>query len=145
MRKIKEIIIHCSATKCGRDFRANDIAQWHKERDFPMSGGTYCGYHYVIDLDGRIEIGKPLQYTGCHCKGHNAQSIGICYIGGLDADGKPADTRTPQQKKSMWSLVTFLHHVFPEAKIYGHRDFAPRDCPCFEVSKEYQPVWCGEK
>lgn len=145
MRKIKEIIIHCSATKCGWDFRANDIAQWHKGRGFPMSGGTFCGYHYVIDLDGRIEIGKPLQYTGCHCKGHNAQSIGICYIGGLDADGKPADTRTPQQKKSMWSLVTFLHYVFPEAKIYGHRDFTPRDCPCFEVSKEYPTEWCGEK
>lgn len=137
MRKIKEIIIHCSATKCGRDFRANDIELWHMERDFPMSGGTYCGYHYVIDLDGHIEIGKPLQYTGCHCKGHNAQSIGICYIGGLDADGKPADTRTLEQKKSMWSLVTLLHNVFPEAKICGHRDFAPRDCPCFDVSKEY--------
>ena len=144
MRKINKIIIHCSATKEGRDFRLKDVANWHKERRFPMSGGTYCGYHYVIDLSGRIEIGKPLQYTGCHCKNHNADSIGICYIGGLDADGRPADTRTPWQKDSMWSLVKFLQLVFPDATVYGHRQFSNKDCPCFDVRSVFPPEMCGD-
>ena len=146
MREIKEIIIHCSATKSSLDYKLKDIERWHKERQFPMSGGTYCGYHYVIDLDGRIEIGKPLDYTGCHCKGHNANSIGICYIGGLNSvTGKPHDTRTCHQVASMWYLVGFLRLVYPGAKVYGHRDFANRDCPCFEVGNEFPPIWCGEK
>ena len=144
MKKITKIIIHCSATKGGKDYRLKDIECWHKERNFPMSGGCYCGYHYVIDLDGRIEIGKPLQYTGCHCKNHNADSIGICYIGGLDADGRPADTRTPWQKDSMWSLVKFLQLVFPDAKVYGHRQFSNKDCPCFDVRSEFPPEMCGD-
>ena len=67
-----------------------DIANWHKERKFSVTGGTYCGYHYVIDLDGTIEIGKPIDLVGCHCKASNADSIGICYIGGLDERANPA-------------------------------------------------------
>lgn len=144
MRKIDKIIIHCSATKEGKDFRLNDIAAWHKDRHFPLSGGTYCGYHYVIDLDGRIEIGKDLKYTGCHCEGHNAHSIGICYIGGLDSNGNPADTRTRDQRFSLMWLVMFLKAVFPEAKICGHRDLANRDCPCFEVRDLFTTDWCLE-
>jgi len=98
-----------------------------------MTGGSYCGYHYVIDLDGSIEIGKDVKAAGCHCKGHNADSIGICYIGGLDLWGKPKNTMTPQQAEAMRKLVGFLQTVFPEAGVYGHNDFANKDCPCFNV------------
>jgi hypothetical protein len=86
-----------------------DIANWHKERKFSATGGTYCGYHYVIDLDGTIEIGKPIDLVGCHCKASNADSIGICYIGGKSADGKEhEDTRTPEQKEALLSLLRQL-------------------------------------
>lgn len=77
MRKITELILHCSATPEGKDFSTTDIDRWHKARGFKM-----IGYHYVIRLDGTIEQGRPLEMTGAHCKGHNAHSIGICYIGG---------------------------------------------------------------
>ena len=144
MRKIDKIIIHCSATKAGKDFRRADIERWHKERRFPMYGGTYCGYHYVIDLDGRIEIGKEIKYTGQHCKGQNVGSIGICYIGGLDADtGKPKNTMTAGQVNSLFVLVEFLHTCFPQAKVHGHCHFSARDCPCFDVRDYFPPEWCG--
>lgn len=109
-----------------------------------MYGGTYCGYHYVIDLDGRIEIGKDIKYTGQHCKGHNATSIGICYIGGLNAEtGEAKNTMTAAQTNSLFALVEFLRACFPAAKVYGHRQFANRDCPCFDVKDVFPCEWCG--
>ena len=91
MRYISEIIIHCSATKEGLDFNVNDLRRWHKAQ-----GWKDVGYHFVITLDGTIEQGRALEEIGSHTKGHNAHSIGICYIGGLDKNGKPKDTRTIQ-------------------------------------------------
>lgn len=87
--KVQEIIIHCSATKEGVDFKAKDIERWHKQRGFKK-----IGYHYVIDLDGTIEQGRKETENGAHTVGHNSIALGICYIGGLDKNGKPKDTRT---------------------------------------------------
>lgn len=151
MRRITEIIIHCSATKAGQWFEAKDIDSWHRQRGFNM-----IGYHYVILLDGTIQEGRPLQQVGAHCVGHNAHSIGICYIGGLDAKGQPSDTRTQAQKdalaKLIWRLSLRLVNSgqgFPE--VYGHRDLSPdkngdgvispdewlKECPCFNAREEY--------
>ena len=91
MRFISEIIIHCSATKETLDFNVNDLRRWHKAQ-----GWKDVGYHFVITLDGTIEQGRALEEIGSHTKGHNAHSIGIVYIGGLDKNGKPKDTRTIQ-------------------------------------------------
>ena len=132
MRKITEIIIHCAATKDGAKFTAEDIDRWHKQRGFDR-----IGYHYVIDLDGTIEPGRDLDCIGAHCKGHNVNSIGICYIGGVDANLKPKDTRTPEQKSSLLLLLKFLRAKFPDAKIYGHRDFSDKACPSFDAKTEY--------
>ena len=72
MRKIKEIIIHCSATKEGRNFTVADIDRWHRER------GLRCiGYHFVIYRDGSIHVGRAIEAVGAHCKGHNSISIGV--------------------------------------------------------------------
>ena len=76
MRQINYIIIHCSATKAGRDFHAKDIDKWHRERGFDE-----IGYNAVVDLDGTVEPGRSESKPGAHCKGHNSDSIGICYIG----------------------------------------------------------------
>ena len=145
MRQITKIVIHCSATKAGQNWKKDDIAQWHKLRRFPATGGTCCGYHYVIDLDGHIEIGKPVDLQGSHCKGYNAGSIGICYVGGLDEEGNSSDTRTYEQCDSLLKLVSFLRLCFPGALVYGHRDLARRDCPCFEVRHFFPTEWCGPK
>lgn len=147
MREITHIVLHCSATKAGRNYTVADLDRWHKERGFRK-----IGYHYVIYLDGTIHPGRGLGEVGAHVAGNNARSIGICYIGGLDAAGKPADTRTPEQKASMLFLLQSLREKFPKAEICGHRDFSPdmngngiiepwewmKACPCFDAKVEYK-------
>lgn len=134
MRQINEIIVHCAATREGRDFTVEDITRWHKARGFAT-----IGYHYVIYRDGSIHEGRPLEQIGAHCVGHNKHSIGICYIGGCASDGKtPKDTRTPEQKEALLSLLRRLKARFPNATIHGHRDFAAKACPSFDAFREYR-------
>lgn len=132
MRKITEIIIHCSATTEGMDFTVEDIDRWHRQRGFDS-----IGYHFIIRLDGSINPGRSMYQIGAHCKGHNAHSIGICYVGGLSTDGKPKDTRTAAQKASLRALVEQLKEEFPLATVHGHNEFAAKACPCFDVQKEF--------
>ena len=127
------IILHCSATREGQDIKAKTIKQWHKERGFDD-----IGYHYVIDLDGTIEKGRDEALVGAHCKGHNATSIGICYVGGCDKNMKPKDTRTPEQRRSMISLVRKLVNKYkiPVTQIWAHHDFDKhKACPSFDISE----------
>lgn len=159
MNKIDAIVIHCSATRAGQDVRAADIDKWHKERGFAM-----IGYNYVVDLDGTVEVGRPLNKDGAHCNtaglsgvSYNKHSIGICYIGGLDANGNPADTRTPEQKMALSKLVYQLMNEHPGiVEVIGHRDASPdkngdgkitpnewiKQCPCFDVKSEFPFAVC---
>lgn len=132
MREINKIILHCSATKEGELFTVEDIDRWHKARGFKC-----IGYHYVIYQNGRIKNGRPVNEIGAHCKGYNKNSIGICYIGGLDKNGKPKDTRTPEQKESLRLLLEILKRDFPDATIHAHYEFANKRCPCFDPVEEY--------
>jgi len=136
MRSINEIIVHCAATREGRDFTVEDITRWHKARGFAT-----IGYHYVIYRDGSIHEGRPLEQIGAHCVGHNKHSIGICYIGGCASDGKtPKDTRTPEQKEALLALLRLLKARFPNATIHGHREFAAKACPSFDAFREYKQL-----
>ena len=136
MRKIDLIIIHCSVTREGKDFRAADIDRWHRQQGFKS-----IGYHFVVYRDGSVHAGRPIDQQGAHCKGRNATSIGVCYIGGLSADGnKPEDTRTENQKKALMALLTLLKLRFPNAEIRGHRDYAAKDCPSFDATAEYKDL-----
>lgn len=136
MRTIKEIIVHCSATPEGRPHTVQDIRAWHKQRGFKD-----IGYHYVVYLDGSIHAGRDENVVGAHCKWHNQHSIGVCYIGGVAKDMKsPKDTRTEAQKKSLLQLLRLLKKKYPQAKIYGHRDFAAKACPSFDARKEYADI-----
>lgn len=132
MRPINKIILHCSATKEGKNFTVKDIDEWHRQRGFKC-----IGYHYVIYLDGTVHKGRDESEVGAHCSGHNSFSIGICYIGGLDMNGKPKDTRTDKQKAAIKSLVAELKLKYPDATIHGHNEFANKACPCFDVKKEF--------
>lgn len=132
MRQINRIIIHCSATPEGRDVSADEIRQWHLKRGF-----RDIGYHWVIRLDGTVEAGRPEKERGAHARGHNHDSIGICYIGGLATDVKtPKDTRTPEQRAALRSLIgdTIFRHG--DLTLHGHREFARKACPSFDVSQE---------
>lgn len=138
MKKITEIILHCSATPEGKDFRAADIDRWHKQK-----GWKCIGYNYVIDLDGKVEGGRSLEIDGAHTIGHNDKSIGICYIGGVDNNNNPKDTRTIQQKESMFALVKQLFSKFNLTikDIHCHNEFANKACPSFKIEqfrKEYE-------
>ena len=156
--EIDAIVVHCSATREGQDVRAADIDKWHKERGFAM-----IGYNYVIDLDGRVEVGRPLTRAGAHCntkgvsrRSYNVHSIGICYIGGLDKNGNPKDTRTPQQKLALSNLIYNLIEKYPIVEVIGHRDASPdlngdgkitknewiKACPCFDVRSEFPIAIC---
>lgn len=133
-RAIIRIVVHCSATKEGQSFSKADIDRWHN-----ANGWNGCGYHYVIGLDGKIELGRYIEDKGAHAGAYNTGSIGICYIGGLDKDGKAKDTRTPEQKESLLWLLTEMHRLYPGAQLMGHRDLpgVKKACPCFDVRCEY--------
>jgi len=133
MRKINKIILHCSATKEGQYFDVKDIDRWHKQ-----NGWVGVGYHYVILLDGTIQVGRFESKVGAHVKGLNANSIGICYIGGIDANGNPKDTRTPEQKKALINIVKELETRYPEASLHGHNEFVAKACPSFNVQSEIE-------
>ena len=163
MRKIDSIVIHCTATRPHVNWGALDIDRMHRmERGYKM-----IGYHYVICRDGRIEEGRPLTMEGAHCKekglsglSYNKHSIGIVYVGGLDANGNPADTRTLEQKKSLAELVYRLMEQYPDiTEVIGHRDASPdlngdgaitadewtKHCPCFDVRAEFPIAICTAK
>lgn len=135
MRSINEIIVHCSATREGQHITVERIRKWHLQRKF-----ADIGYHFVIYLDGTVHKGRPIEQQGAHCIGHNAHSVGICYVGGLDANGKPKDTRNAAQKAAMLALIRELRQRFPGAAVHGHREFAAKACPCFDAKKEYADI-----
>lgn len=135
MRQINKIVVHCSATPEGKDFTVDTIRDWH----INGRGWKDIGYHYVIYRDGSIHKGRPEEQIGAHVTGHNSDSIGICYIGGVASDGKtPKDTRTEAQKASLIKLLKELKAKYPRAEIFGHRDFTNlKACPSFDARKEY--------
>ena len=127
MRKISLIVIHCSAVQPDQTSSAAQIDTWHRDRGWKFG----IGYHYVIRRNGEIEPGRPEWMVGAHCVNHNSHSIGVCYEGGLDIRGQPADTRTAEQKASLRRLLEALRQRYPHALIVGHHDLNPlKDCPC---------------
>ena len=136
MRLVKEIIIHCSATREGQQISVDTIRDWHLAK-----GWNNIGYHFYIDLDGTINKGRDIDKIGAHCKGHNRNSIGICYCGGVETDGKtPKDTRTQEQKDSLLNVLKTLKAMYPEAVIYSHNEFANKACPSFDATGEYEDI-----
>lgn len=134
MRKIDKIIVHCTATIAGREYTVDDIRSWHVQGN----GWSDIGYHWVIGLNGEIWAGRPEHKVGAHCSGYNANSIGVCYVGGLSKNNGASDTRTQKQKQSLRLLLSDLKERYPNAKIHGHRDFSKKACPCFDAKKEYE-------
>ncbi len=141
-KAIKRVFIHCTATREGQDIDAATIRKWHLGQ-----GWTDIGYHFVIRLDGSVERGRAENIPGSHVAGFNTGSIGVVYVGGLDAQGKAKDTRSPAQLQAMARLVGDLVKAYPGADVLGHRDASPdkdgdgvvekhewlKECPCFEV------------
>lgn len=154
-RNISRIFLHCTATREGQDIDAATIKRWHVT---PVAQGgrgwADIGYHFVIRLDGTVEAGRDETIPGAHVAGFNAGSIGVVYVGGLDAQGKSKDTRTGAQKAAMARLCKELVSAYPGARVLGHRDASPdrngdgkvtanewlKDCPCFDVASWWESV-----
>lgn len=132
MRQVKEIIIHCTATL--PDAVPREIKNYHVNE----CKYSDIGYHFIISKDGMIWRGRSIYSTGAHCIGHNKESIGIAYIGGLKSDGKTANTMTREQRISMLRLVDALKVIFNlnETHVRMHNEFANKECPCF-TKREY--------
>lgn len=133
MRELKRIIIHCTATPEGKHFDVATIRRWHvKDR-----GWKDIGYHYVIYLDGSVHEGRPVEQTGAHTSGHNADSIGIVYVGGCDSKMKAKDTLNEAQKTAMVNLIKALREQHGELSLHGHNEYAAKACPSFKVKDKF--------
>lgn len=156
MREIKFIVVHCSANRESQapNIDGRDIDRYHREK----RGWFMCGYHHIVNTDGTVEDWRSHERQGAHALGFNHNSIGVCYIGGLDDDGEPKDTRTEPQAQSLYNLLIELKTQYPDAIILGHRDLSPdkdgdgvveqhewlKDCPCFDAISEYEDLNDGD-
>ncbi len=147
-RRIDEIIVHCTASREGQE---QTVAQIRANHVAPVSKGgrgwSDIAYNYVVYLDGTVHEGRNINVSGAHCTNHNANSIGIVYVGGVEnrpgvayKDLKPKDTRTEAQKASLLALLVDLRKLYPNASIHGHRDFANKACPSFDATTEYRKI-----
>lgn len=141
-RLTKYIVVHCSATRPSSDIGADEIDQWHRAR-----GWNGIGYHAVIRRSGLIEFGRHFDAAGAHVAGHNFQSVGVCLVGGVGADGRAVDNFTAEQRDSLRLVLRMLERAYPGAEVLGHRDLSPdldgdglierhewaKDCPSFDV------------
>lgn len=136
-RSTDYLVIHCSATPGTLDIGAKEIRGWHLQK-----GWSDIGYHFVIRRNGRVELGRPENLVGSHVQGHNANSLGICLVGGTDAKQRPENNFTAEQWASLQTLLMRLTQKYPNAKILGHRDFpkVAKACPCFDAIKWAQEM-----
>lgn len=134
MRSINLIVVHCSATRCDRPFTVEALIRCHDQRF------GFTGYHYYITRNGHTYQTRHEHLVGAHARGYNQHSLGVCYEGGLNEQGQPADTRTVRQKKALLRLLKRLKSAHPDAQILGHRDLphVAKACPCFDAKGEYQ-------
>lgn len=137
MRKINEIIIHCSLSEFGD-------AEWlNAVHISPEFGFLKIGYHFVIlngykrkyidydaKLDGAIEEGRNLDEEGAYCKDQNENTIGICLIG--------VKSFTDAQFIALKVLVRDLFNQFGQLRITGHYECKTgieqgKTCPNFDM------------
>lgn len=136
-RTINRIIVHCTATPEGRVETVESVRRMHKAK-----GWADIGYHYLIGLNGERWNGRNVNLVGAHCEGYNANSIGVCYVGGCDKNMKDKDTRTDKQKAALIALLKDLRKLYPKAKIVSHRDLDRKGkaCPSFDATNEYKDI-----
>lgn len=140
MRKITEIIVHCTATRAdwakqkSTRWRVDEVRRWHVDE----IGWLDIGYHFLVDRDGTVANGRPVEITGAHCKGHNQNTIGIALFGGhgSTAHDKFLNHFTPQQDDALRKLIADLRREFPSInKVTGHNRYSAKACPGFIVNE----------
>ena len=122
------IFVHCSATPPTMDIGRETIEMWHKQQ-----GWLAIGYHFIIKRDGTVEEGRPVNVVGSHVKDWNSRSVGVCIVGGIDANGKFEANFTQAQMNSLRNKLSDLKSLYPQAEIKAHHDVAPKACPSFDL------------
>jgi len=138
MRKLDEIIVHCTATRPNWWENRSAEEKVREVRDWHVSGNGWSdiGYHWLIDTDGTVVAGRPEDKAGAHCRGHNSNSIGIALFGGHGSTktDRFEDNFTPAQDKALRRLIADLHGRYPTIqKVSGHNEYANKACPGFQV------------
>ena len=140
MRPITEIIVHCAATQPtwweGKtaEQKRDEIRRWHVQDN----GWGDIGYHWIIDRDGSRAPGRDEATIGAHCKGHNAQTIGICLMGGhgSNEDDEFSANFTREQDSALRRLISEIKERHPTIKkVTGHNEYAAKACPGFRVAR----------
>tara|TARA_B100001996_G_scaffold201803_1_gene154499 strand:+ start:7852 stop:8283 length:432 start_codon:yes stop_codon:yes gene_type:complete len=130
----KYIVVHSSQTTPEENLNAKDIDTIHRKKGF-----LSCGYHFIILRDGTVEEGRGLEISGLHVEAKedisNANSIGICLIGGKSLTGEPDCNFTLAQFKALNGLLNDVQSIYNKALVIGHRDMADTPCPNFEISE----------
>lgn len=143
-RKINLIVVHTSANSPkSDDINSPDfnksVANTEMIRKWETNNGfSDIAYHYVIERDGTIKFGRDINVAGAHTKGKNKNSIGICYVGGINKNSKATDNRTVKQKESLIKLLEKLKSMYnlTDSDIAGHYKYASKPCPCFLIPEE---------
>lgn len=133
MLPITHLTIHCAATPEGRAVPAETVASWDVARFGQES------YHHIVTLDGEDHARLPDDRMGAHVANHNSGNIGVCYVGGMDAQNHaPKDTRTEAQRISLQNIVSAYRKKYPGLTVLGHRDWPEvhKACPSFNVRTE---------
>ena len=140
MRQIKQIIVHCTATrpdwwdKKTINEQVKEVDRWHRDRGF-----NQVGYHYLIGRSGEVVQGRPVEMVGAHAKGHNKDSIGIALFGGFgsDADDLATEHFTPLQLAAAYDLIRKLQGQYniKNERVIGHNRISSKSCPGFRVQK----------
>ena len=137
LRRVTKIIVHYSATRVSRRVTVEKIRNEHLDR-----GCRDIGYHWVVDRDGVVWEGRPESLQGAHCgREYNRESIGVCWLGGLDGNGSPVGNITKAQKRSMGELLRQLHRRYPDALLYGHNDLMDTQCPMVDVREMWGHIF----
>lgn len=154
MAKLELLMIHCTATRSGQAVTAKDIHRWHTSPPPGGRGWNQVGYSDMIHLNGMLEnlvpydsddVIQPREVTS-GAAGMNQKARHVVYVGGMDADGRHAmDTRTPAQRMALANYVRQVIARYPDIKILGHRDVAPKACPSFDVASWLRAVGIPEK
>ena len=136
------LVVHVTATPAGRDIGVPEVRAMHRAK-----GWSNIGYNELIRLDGTLETGRGVNAVGAHVAGFNSRAYGITLVGGLDAQGRPADTATHAQMVTLEGRLREMAGRFPKAGVCGHRDLSPdrdgdgviersehiKECPCFDA------------
>ena len=141
MRQIKRIFVHCTAGP--QTQTVAEIQRYWKN----VNKWKSPGYHYIIKPDGEIVPLQPEDKPSNGVAGYNSTSINVCYIGGVDKQGRAVDNRTDAQKESLIKILKDLKSRYPDAEILGHREIWGQDpskwhkmCPCFPAKAEYEHI-----